>query len=76
MIPGTLGKVLDKPSYDNLEALGNQHVIDQLDGFVKLCKPAKVMVLGESPTDISYIRELALKNGEEMPLKMEGHMIH
>jgi phosphoenolpyruvate carboxykinase (GTP) len=76
MIPGTLGKVLDKPSYDNLEALGNQHIIDQLDGFVKLCKPAKVMVLGESPTDISYIRELALKNGEEMPLKMEGHMIH
>ncbi|HIH88457.1 TPA: phosphoenolpyruvate carboxykinase, partial [Candidatus Bathyarchaeota archaeon] len=76
MIPGTLGKVLDKPSKDNLEELGNQHVIDQLDGFVKLCKPAKVIVFGESPEDIAFTRELALKKGEETPLKMEGHTIH
>ena len=76
MISGTLSKVLDKPSYNTLEELGNQHVIDQLDGFVKLCKPAKVIVFGESPTDISFTRELALKKEEEKPLKMEGHTIH
>ena len=76
MIPGYLGKLLDKSSQDNLEGLGNQHVIDQLDGFVKLCKPARVTVFGESPEDIAHVRELALKEGEETPLKMKGHTIH
>ncbi len=76
MIPDALGNLLDKLSHDNLEALGNQHVIDQLDGFVKLCKPTKLIILGESPKDIAYIRELVLKKGEETPLKMKGHTIH
>ena len=76
MIPGTLAKVLDKPSQEKLEALGNQHVIEQLDGFVKLCKPTKAIILGESPEDVTYIRNLALEKGEEKPLKMEGHTIH
>ncbi len=76
MIPGTLVKVLDKPSDANLEALGNQHVIHQLDEFVKLCKPSKVVVFGESTEDVARMRELAMSRGEEKPLKMEGHTIH
>ena len=76
MISGPLSKVLDKPSRDKLEVLGNQNLIDQLDVFVKLCKPAKVTVLDESPEDVTYIRELSLKKGEEVALRMEGHTIH
>jgi phosphoenolpyruvate carboxykinase (GTP) len=76
MILGALGKVLDKPSLENLEDLGNQHVIDQLDGFIKLCKPARVTVFGESLEDVAHVRELALERGEEAPLKMKGHTIH
>ncbi|MCX6654660.1 MAG: phosphoenolpyruvate carboxykinase, partial [Candidatus Bathyarchaeota archaeon] len=76
MIPGALGKVLDELSLENLEGLGNQHVIDQLDGFVKFCKPARVIVLGESPENVAHVRELALERGEEAPLKMKGYTIH
>jgi len=76
MVLGSLNKVLDPSSREKLEALANQHVVDQLDGFVKLCQPAKVIVLGESPEDVAYIRELALRRGEETPLKMQGHTVH
>jgi phosphoenolpyruvate carboxykinase (GTP) len=76
MIPDTLGKLLDRSSHDNLEALCNQNVIDQLDGFAKLCKPTKVVILGESPKEVAYIRDLVLRKGEETPLKMKGHSIH
>ncbi|OGD58120.1 phosphoenolpyruvate carboxykinase [Candidatus Bathyarchaeota archaeon RBG_13_52_12] len=76
MIPGDLGKVLNKPSLENIEGLGNQHVIDQLNGFVRLCKPARVTVFGESLEDVAHVRELALERGEEVPLKMKGHTIH
>ncbi|MGD0802832.1 MAG: phosphoenolpyruvate carboxykinase (GTP) [Candidatus Bathyarchaeia archaeon] len=76
MIPDVLVKVLDKESRESLEALGNQHVIDQLHSFNRLCKPSRVIVLGEAQSDVDRIRELANKTGEEKPLRMKGHTIH
>ena len=76
MILDTLVKVLDEASRVNLESLGNQHVIDQLQTFVGLCKPSRVIVLGEAQPEVDCIRELALETGEERPLKMKGHTIH
>jgi phosphoenolpyruvate carboxykinase (GTP) len=76
MISDVLVKVLDKESRENLEVLGNQHVIDQLHSFNGLCKPSRVIVLGEDQSDVDRIRELANKTGEEKPLRMKGHTIH
>jgi len=76
MIPDTLVRVLDEESRENLESLGNQHVIDQLQTFAALCKPARVIVFGEAQTDVDRIRGLALETGEERSLKMKGHTIH
>jgi phosphoenolpyruvate carboxykinase (GTP) len=76
MILDTLVKVLDEASRVNLESLGNQQVIDQLQTFVGLCKPSRVIVLGEAQPEVDCIRELALETGEERPLKMKGHTIH
>lgn len=76
MIPESLRVFLDAASKKKLEALGNQRVVDQLDRFVKLCKPAKVTVLSDSGEDIVYVRKLALEKGEESPLKLKGHTIH
>jgi len=59
-----------------LKELNNQHIAKLVQEAVQLCKPAKVTVITDSKEDINYVRELALNNGEEKKLKMEGHTIH
>jgi len=68
--------LLDSSSRIRLKALENPHVIEQIDYFAKLCKPAKVTILGEDEEDIHYVRHLALKSGEEIPLKIRGQTVH
>ncbi|MGQ9679740.1 MAG: phosphoenolpyruvate carboxykinase (GTP) [Candidatus Bathyarchaeia archaeon] len=68
--------LLDPLSRTKLEGLENSQVIEQIEYFMKLCKPAKVTVLGEDEEDIRYVRDLALRSGEEMPLKIEGQTVH
>ncbi|MEA1964376.1 MAG: phosphoenolpyruvate carboxykinase (GTP) [Candidatus Aerophobetes bacterium] len=67
---------MDKNNLRKLEELSNQHVIKVVEEAIQLCKPAKVVVITDSKEDIAYVRELALINGEEKKLKMEGHTIH
>jgi phosphoenolpyruvate carboxykinase (GTP) len=67
---------MDKIDLQKLEELDNQHVIKVVEEAIKLCKPAKVVVITDSKEDIAYVRELAINNGEEKKLKMEGHTIH
>ena len=47
-----------------------------MEDSIKLCKPASVKVITDSKEDIAYVRELAIKNGEEHKLAMEGHTYH
>lgn len=68
--------ILDEKNLKKLEAIKNPHVIKIVEEFIKLCKPAKVSVLTDSKEDINYVRQLALKNGEEAKLAMGGHTIH
>ncbi len=67
---------MDKIDLQKLEKLNNQHVIKIVEEAIQLCKPGKVTVITDSKEDIAYVRELALINGEEAKLKMEGHTIH
>ena len=67
---------MDKIDLQKLEELNNQYVIKVVEEAILLCKPAKVTVITDSKEDITYIRELALINGEETKLKTEGHTIH
>lgn len=63
-------------SIEKLQALNNKKVMDYLEDAISLCKPAKVTVISDAQEDINYVRELALKNGEEKKLEMEGHTLH
>ena len=38
--------------------------------------PSKVTVVTDNPEEINYVRQLAIENGEEQRLNMEGHTIH
>jgi phosphoenolpyruvate carboxykinase (GTP) len=68
--------IMDEANKNKLKVIGNSHVIKIVEEYVKLCKPAKVTVLTDSQEDIDYIRDLTLKNKEELKLAREGHTIH
>ena len=59
-----------------LEKLNNQYVVEMIEEAIQLCRPAKVTVMTDTKEDIAYLRNLAINNGEEKKLKMEGHTIH
>ncbi|MBS3142306.1 phosphoenolpyruvate carboxykinase (GTP) [Candidatus Woesearchaeota archaeon] len=59
-----------------LEALGNPYVLEVVDTYVNLCKPASVRVLTDSKEDTEYVRTRALQLGEEKPLALKGHTVH
>lgn len=71
-----LSKVINQANMKKLEALNNKKVMANLEMAVELCKPAKITVITDSKEDITYLRELAVKNGEEKKLNTEGHTIH
>ena len=67
---------MDNISRAKLEALKNPKVMEYVEEAIKLCRPAKVTVITDSDEDYNYIRELAIKNHEETPLKLKGHTVH
>ena len=68
--------MIDKISQEKLKNLKNKYIIAKVEEAIKLCKPSKVRVMTDTEEDITYLRNLAIKNGEEKKLKMEGHTIH
>jgi len=76
IMPSSHSNVLEEWVLSKLEALNNPYVVEQVERFVALCKPAKVTVITDDPEEIAYVRQLALDNGEETELDMHGHTIH
>lgn len=68
--------ILDDTNLEKLNVLDNKYVMEIVEKYVKLCKPAKVTVITDEKKDIDYVRNLSIKNGEEKKLAMEGHTIH
>ncbi|MBN1158158.1 MAG: phosphoenolpyruvate carboxykinase (GTP) [Bacteroidales bacterium] len=69
-------RILSKEDLKKLEYLNNPKVMKVVEEFTKLMKPAKVTVITDAREDIDYVRELAIRTGEERKLAMEGHTIH
>ncbi|MDD4188972.1 MAG: phosphoenolpyruvate carboxykinase (GTP) [Eubacteriales bacterium] len=67
---------MDNKNLKKLEALKNPKVMEYVNEAIALCKPDKVTVITDSPEDAAYVRELAIKNGEEAKLNTQGHTIH
>ncbi len=62
--------------YEKLLKINNPGLNEFIAKYVELGNPDKVFVCADTPEDIKYIREQAIKNGEESKLKMEGHTVH
>lgn len=72
----TLKSLLLPAHLKKLEDLHNTYVMEIVEKYVSLCKPAKITVLSDSKEDLEYIRQQALKNKEESLLKTKGHTVH
>ena len=68
--------VLSELDQKKITDLKNKKVEKVIEEYINLCKPAKATVITDTPEDIKYVRDLALKNKEEQPLAMKGHTIH
>ena len=67
---------LDEPQYSKLAALNNPKMHTFVAKYIELCNPAKIFVATDTPQDIAYIRDAAIRNGEERSLKIKGHTGH
>lgn len=71
-----LKEKLTTENYNRLTALDNPKMHDFVADAIELAGPASVFVCTDSEEDRAYIRELAIKNCEEMPLNTPGHTCH
>ena len=71
-----LEKRLDRENLNKLMAIKNSYLHKFIAKYIDLCNPDSVFVSDGSERDQRYIREAAIKNGEEIPLAIEGHTVH
>jgi len=71
-----LKEKLTTENYNRLMALDNPKMHEFIADAIELTGAASVSVLTDSQEDRTYLRELAIKNGEEIPLDVAGHTCH
>ncbi|MGQ9816731.1 MAG: phosphoenolpyruvate carboxykinase (GTP) [bacterium] len=71
-----LEKKIGKQGFERLIKIDNPALYEFLAKYLQLCNPDTVFVCADTPEDFEYIRNTAIKNGEERKLAMSGHTIH
>jgi phosphoenolpyruvate carboxykinase (GTP) len=72
----TLKQRLGDEGYNKLMKIDNTDLHKFIEKYIEHCNPDKVFICTDSPEDIKYIRDSAIKNGEEIQLATSGHTIH
>ncbi len=67
---------LGDEGYSKLMKISNPRLHQFIAKYVAHCNPAKVFVCTDDPADMSYVRQAAIRNEEEMSLAKQGHTIH
>jgi len=67
---------MSEESFNKIDALKNQKVIEFVGSFAEHCNPKSIFVCTDSEEDIQYVREQALAKGEELPLANSKQTIH
>ena len=67
---------LGPDEYQKLLRINNTKLNQLLLTYIDICNPSKVFVCTDSPRDIQYIRDAAIRNKEEAELAKENHTIH
>ena len=69
-------ELLTKRDLEILEKIKNPLVWKRIEDAAAIMKPSRITVLADTPEDQDYIKVLALRNGEEHSLKLQGHTYH
>lgn len=67
---------LGQEDYQKLVRINNPKLNQFIAKYVELCNPDKVFVSTDSPEDINYIRQAAVRDRGEAELALKGHTIH
>ncbi len=67
---------LEAEDYQKLIRIDNPKLHQFIAKYVELCNPDTIFVCTDSPEDIRYIRQEAIRTGEEMELAMDGNTVH
>jgi len=71
-----LKEKLEQKEYEKLISLENKKIIAFVAEAIDLCRPESVFVCTDTKEDRDYVRQYAIKAGEETKLAIEGHTIH
>jgi len=71
-----LKEKLTTDNYKKLTVLANPRMHEFVADTIKLTNPDSVFVCTDSAADIAYIKEMAIKTGEEKPLNHNAHTCH
>jgi phosphoenolpyruvate carboxykinase (GTP) len=71
-----LQKRIGEEGLKKLSRIDNPALHQFIAKYLEHCNPDKVFICTDSPEDIKYIREAAVRNKEETQLATEGHTIH
>lgn len=67
---------LGNEGFEKIMKINNPGLHEFIAKYIEHCNPDKVFVCTDAPEDIKYVRESAIKKGEEIPLATDGHTIH
>jgi len=67
---------LEQENYEKLAGINNSKLHQFIASYIELCNPDRVFISDDSPADIQYIRQAAIRNGEEAELTVAGHTVH
>ena len=67
---------MDQTQLSRLLQIKTQNVLLKIANAIKMCDPDEVFINTGSDEDLKFIKELALKKGEESTLPMKDHTIH
>ncbi|MDA8137409.1 MAG: phosphoenolpyruvate carboxykinase (GTP) [Desulfobacteraceae bacterium] len=62
--------------FNRLATFKNPEVVLKIANSIAMCTPDAIFVNTGSTADVQFIRDIALKKGEEESLPMKGHTIH
>ena len=67
---------MDQTHLSRIQQIKNEKILIKIANAIKMCDPDEVFVNTGSEKDREFIKELALKKGEESNLPMKDHTIH
>ena len=67
---------MDENHLNRILKINNSDVLIRIANSIVLCNPKSIFVNTGTPEDLVYIKELAIKKGEESPLAIKNHTIH